>query len=409
MSTARWTLGTALLLTGLGGAAQAETLEQRLARMEARLAEMQQRLTTQEARIASQDALIASQQARLEQAGPAAPEAADPAADPAAEPAGGPVAAPWHERLELAGLVEVAASHRDPFTGAAEDDLVLATFELAISAQLSDWVEVGASLLYEEDDTPLELDTAFIAFANPRVRPLFVTVGQFYLPFGAYDTALVSDPLTLELGEARETALQLGLAGETLLGSLYLFNGDAPGSDRLDTWGAALDYAAEADGGSWSLGLGYHADLGESDGLQDLIAAGPEGSGRRVPAWTAHGTVRLGPFQLLGEYLAATRRFAPGALSWGAGGARPAAWNLEAGWDFDLLGRGATLALAWQGTREALALELPRERWLLGLSVALPERTALSLEWARDRDYGSGDGGTGRDADTLTAQVAVEF
>jgi hypothetical protein len=408
MSFPQRTLGVALLLAGLGTAAQAETLEQRLARLEARMAEMQQHLAAQEDRIASQAALIATQQAQLQQA--PTPEIQPDGMPVQPAPAASPAETPWHQRLGLSGLVEVAASHRDPFAGDPEDDLVLATFELALSARLSDWVEVDASLLYEEDDTPLELDTAFIAFANPAAHPLFVTVGQLYLPFGAYDTALVSDPLTLELGQARETALQLGLAGETLLGSLYLFRGDGSG-DGLDTWGAVLDYAAEGAGASWSLGLGYHADLGESDGVQDWLAAnlGDTANDRQVPAWTVHGTAQFGPFRLIGEYLTASRRFDPAALPWGTDGARPAAWNLEAGWNFDWFGRDATLALAWQGSEEALGLELPRERWLLGLSVGLLERTQLSLEWAHDRDYGARDGGTGENADTVTAQVAVEF
>ena len=37
------------------------------------------------------------------------------------------------------------------------------------------------------------------------------------------------------------------------------------------------------------------------------------------------------------------------------------------------------------------------------------DNTALSFEWAHDTDYDVADGGTGENADTLTAQLAVEF
>ena len=47
--------------------------------------------------------------------------------------------------------------------------------------------------MYEEDDTDLEVDVATITIADPD-GPWFVTGGQQYLPFGAFETNMVSGP-----------------------------------------------------------------------------------------------------------------------------------------------------------------------------------------------------------------------
>ena len=144
---------------------------------------------------------------------------------------------------------------------------MLATFELGIAAQVTDWVEAMASLLYEEDDTDLEVDLAMITIANPEVTPVFFSAGQFYLPFGAYQTNLVSDPLTLEIGETRETAAQLGFVYQGFSGSAYAFNGDnkVNGDNHIDSWGANLAFAQEREDLVWTVGAGYINDLGDSD------------------------------------------------------------------------------------------------------------------------------------------------
>jgi hypothetical protein len=336
--------------------------------------------------------------------------------------AGADSAPTWYRNIEIAGLIEVEAGYLSPYEGDSESDIVLATAELGIRSQVNDWVEAGISFLYEQDATDLEIDIAYLTLANADVSPLFLTAGQVYVPFGVYETNLVSDPLTLDIGEARETALQLGFEQSGFSGSFYVFNGDSrvKGKNRIEGWGANLSFAQESDDQAWSVGAGYINDLGDSDTLHESIndnrvsAAELDSSlsidpTDRTGGWTLNAAARFGPFSLIGEYLSAADDFDPISLDFKGGGARPSAWNIEAGYSFTLLGRESVAAVAYQGTREALALELPKERWLLGWSIEIFDRTSLGLEWARDRDYGVRDGGTGKSADTFTAQLAVEF
>ena len=328
----------------------------------------------------------------------------------------------WARTLEISALLEIEASHVSPYEGKSTDDLILATAELGLTSQLNDWLAAGVSALYEQYETDLEIDTAYLKLANTEVSSFSLTGGQLYVPFGVYETNLVSDPLTLELGETRQVALQLGFEQGLFSGSLYAFKGDqqVKGKDRIGGWGAMVALGQEAEDRTWSIGAGYINDLGDSDNLQDAINASRVAAAEldpavsidptdRTPGWTINGLYRLGPLNLYAEYVAATDDFDPLSLAFQDHGARPAAWNLELGYSFSFFGHETTAALAYQGTREALALELPRERWLLGWRIGLVKHVSLGLEWAHDRDYPARAGGTGKSAETFTAQLAIEL
>lgn len=398
----------------------AESVDARLSRLEAEN-------RAQEAALKRQEATIAEQRAMMQGAPGRAKELETDLEQKAAGDGG-----EWYRHIEIAGLIEVEANYTSPYEGGSESDIRLATFELGIESQVTDWVKAGASLLYEQDETDLEVDTAWITIANPDRTPVFLTAGQLYVPFGAYETNLVSDPLTLDIGESRETALQLGFEHSGFSGSAYVFNGDSNinGRDRIGSWGANLGFAQASEGRIWSIGAGYLNDLGDSDSLQDLIndnrvAVLEELSELaelgedpvdfsidptdRTGGWTINAAATFGRFNLIGEYLSATDDFDANSLRFGDRGAKPSAWNIEAGYTFTVLGKETVAAVAWQGSREALALELPKERWLVGWSIGLFDKTSLSFEWAHDTDYSRNDGGTGKSGNTVVAQLAVEF
>lgn len=386
-----------------------ESIEARVERLEAKNAELEAAVKRQEATISEQKAMMEGAPKRLKRLGEAISESG--------------------MRSVISGLIEVEAGYHSPYEGDSESDIVLATFELGIASQINNWVEVAAALLYEEDETDLEVDVAFITIANPEVSPVFLTAGQIYVPFGAYETNLVSDPLNLEIGETRESTLQLGFVAGDFLGSAYIFNGDnkIKGENKLGSWGANLGYAFEDEDRAWALGVGYISDLGDSDTLQEAtnenrvaaldeaIEEGIDTTGfsvdptERIGGWTVNAAATFGAFNIIGEYLSATDDFDPISLSFKDSGAKPAAWNIEAGFTFPVMGRESVAAVAYQGTRESLALELPKDRWMVGWSIEIFDHTSLSFEWAHDKDYSESDGGTGKSADTVTAQLAVEF
>lgn len=396
----RTTLAAATAAATLAaGGATAAAFDDELAAIKARLAALEKQVQVQNQVIAEKDRQIKA--------------LVDNPSVPAQSGDGG-----WFNKVEIGGVVEVEAGYASPYTGPATSDVVVATAEIGIAAQINDWTAAEISLLYEEDDTPIEVDVAIITIAPPD-GDWFVTGGQQYVPFGSYETNLVSDPLTLEIGETRETALLAGIESNGFHANAYVFNGSNKkgGDDRIDNFGASAGYASEGDAGSFAVQVGWINDIGDSDGLQDAICTslacgGTSTVADHVPGWTAAAMFESGPFVVIGEYTAATDDFAAAELPFGAGGASPSAFNVEAGYSFDLSGRPATVALGYQGTEEAFVagvLELPKTRIAAAISVEVMDTTTLSFEWARDEDYGTADGGTGETANTATAQVAVEF
>jgi hypothetical protein len=399
------------LAAGLVPALRAQTLEDRVEALERENQRMREQLAVQDERIQG------------------APERVKDLEDQLADKQR--TGASWFENIEISGLVEVEAGYFEPFTGdPSESDIVLATFELGILSQIGDWIEVGGSLLYEEDDTDLEVDTAFATIYNPDVAPVYLTAGQIYVPFGVYETNLVSDPLTLEIGETRETTALLGVEYQGIGASVYGFNGDNKlnGDSRISSWGANLSYAWEQDDVAVAASAGWINNLGDSDSLQDTLsdnrnatfeelleAEDPRADTfstdpvNRTAGWTAAIGVVVGQFNFIGEYLSATDNFDPDSLSFKDNGAEPSAWNIELGYSFPVLGKETVAAVAYQGTDEALALELPKESWLVGWSIGIFENTALSFEYRHDSDYDEDDGGTGESGNSFVAQLAVEF
>jgi hypothetical protein len=385
------------------GAAEPSTQE-RLERMEERIRQLEQRVQEQDAAIRDKDRRLAGM--------------TEDEAPPPDEEGG------WFRNVEVGGLLELEASYADPYEGDDESDVVVATAELGVAAQVNDWTAAEVVLLHEEDETDLEVDVAVITIAPPD-GPWFLTGGQLYLPFGTYETQMVSDPLTLEVGEIRESALQAGWEANGFLATAYLFNGDNKkdgGDDNvLDNWGGALGYAMQGERLGFVATVGYINDIGDSDALQEVIAGtlGSNDVDDHVGGWHLSGTLSLAPFRVIAEYVTAVDEFEVNEVAFDGAGAQPSAFLLEAGMDFPLAGREANVAVGYQGSDEALALGLPERRLMASLSVGIMERTTLSFEWAHDTDYDRSDtavdadgaalAGTDRDANTFTTQLAVAF
>jgi hypothetical protein len=312
----------------------------------------------------------------------------------------------WSDRINVGALIEVEASYVSPFEGSSESDIVVATFAPYITSKVNDWIGVEASLLYEQDETDLEVDIATVSIANSDKTPFYSIIGQTYMPFGNYDTNMVSDPLTLEIGESRETAIQVGTATFGFTGVAYMFNGDLDGDsdNSINDWGGFLGYNKEFDFGGLGLGLGYISSLGESDSLQDGIHVSDDVSGTALNA-----RLDIGNFNIIGEYVGANDSFDTADIAYRGSGAKPSAYNIEAGYSFSTLGKDSVIAAGYQGSKESVALELPESRFLVTYAVKVLRNTGVLIEYAYDSDYDVSDGGSGENGSSLTAQLAVVF
>ena len=302
----------------------------------------------------------------------------------------------WFRKVEVGGLVEIEASHVSSDSGPDSSDLIVSTMELGVITQVNDWVGAEVLLLYEEEtdnNGDLNVDTAVITLADPD-GVWFLKAGQNTLPFGVYPTYMISDPITLELGETNDTALEVGLEHAGVNASVFVFQGDH--NDRADNFGLQLGLSSDGGPLGFRCNLAYLDNLAESDTLVD---AGWITTSDKMPAWIVSAELFSGPFSLLGEYLKATESFAD------AGGEQPAVFNLEGAYRLQIADHIATLALGYQHSRDAANDNwgLPEKRLLGTLKVNLTEGLDSGIELKRDRDYAGA-----RDT-TVTAQLALEF
>ena len=367
-------LAAAVALLWHAPALAQQSVEERLLNMEKRIRQLEERVSAQDKVIAEKDKQIS----RL---------------------TGGDK---WFEAVEIGGEIDLRGIVTSPPEGANETDLVVDTLELGIGAQVNDWVKGEVALLYEQGES-LDVDTATLTIGPPE-GAWSLTGGQLYLPFGVFETNLISDPVTLELGETKQTAFQVDASAGALSGSVFVFKGDnqIDGDDRIQGIGAAVGYSAETDSFELGLNLSYTNDLGDSDAFEGGFMG-------RTAGLSASAMLTMGSVSVLGEYLGAMDTFGADYVAFGDYGAKPSAWMVEAAYGFELAGKEATLAASYQATDEALALELPKKRMLVGLSAEVMEGLSLGFEWARDTDYSVDEGGTGENSDNFTVQLAAEF
>ncbi len=315
--------------------------------------------------------------------------------------------------VQISGAVELEANFAEDFAGEDSSDFTVSTVEIGLSARLHEWVTANVLFLYEEDETDeVTVDEAYVTFANEQKSPFYLIAGRQYVPFGSYESFLVSDPLTSELGETQETALSIGASINGFYGEAFVFNGDMDEADddnQINDFGVSLGYRMETEF-TFAAGIDYMNDLADSDGFTEALEEELDGGlSDTVGGLAVHALFSMQNFTLMGEYVTAIDEFAETDLEFNEGGAEPKAWQIEAAYEFDVYSLPSFVAVSYQGTEDALELELPETRYSIGVGAEVYKNTALSLEWARDEDYDEADGGTGESADSVTLQLAVEF
>lgn len=308
------------------------------------------------------------------------------------------------DRISISGLIEVeAAAEKTDFADGGSNsasDLVLATVQLGLATELTEQIHANIVLLHEEDGADLEVDEAAI---DLDFAPLFGRIGRIYVPFGVYNSHFVSDPLTLELGETRETAALIGYGHKLFSASLFVFNGDSEKigeDDQIRDWGGSI-VLTPLEG--LELGGSYLSDLADNDAelVTDLQ--------RRVAGWSTFLTYQHGPFGVVCEVVGAARSFAAGDLDENGDGSgdQPLTWNVELSWALGLV----ELAVRYEGSEEFAGQ--PERQYGVAASWSPWEHSTLSLEYLRG-EFGSGfdrddDGNILDTRDLVTAQWAVVF
>lgn len=357
---------------------------------------------------------------------------------------------PEKSLVELSGKLEAQANYHRPYVGHSTSDIDLTGLELDVSAAINRWTTGFMALNYDNsplatdatraDNSKLFVNKAFITLGNLNSSPFYLTAGQFYVPFGKYSSFMVSSPLTLHMARTKARALLLGYHPKTndgLYGSLYTFKGDSHtlnNENKINQWGGNIAYDYIGKGYKLTLGGSYINNLADAAGMQDnglangfgaVSASGLDNETlqHKVAGADIQGKLSVGPMVFLAEYLTATRAFDASDMMYNGNGAKPSALNLEAAYLFNLRDKPSSIALGYGQTRQALAMNLPKNRYSVTLNTSQWKDTVLSLQYKHDVAYGQNDMGGGKGSyysaintpalgesdDSLTLQFGVYF
>ncbi|WP_133130646.1 LbtU family siderophore porin [Legionella yabuuchiae] len=350
--------------------------------------------------------------------------------------------------IALSGAVVPSGSIGRTYFRNTTSDWTLGTSEMDVAAALNNMVEGYMALAY--DDTPplanrqrvsnasVFLNMGFVNIGNLDKSPFYFTAGQLFVPFGRFSSAMISAPLTMMLARTKERPFILGYKSQTSTGpfaAIYGFKGDTTlGGSGVGgiNWG----YVFGRGDVSGEVGAGVMSSINDSSGMQFTgsvpgttfggfasITNGNEAV-KKIPTVDVHGNISIDRYNFTAEWVGTTRRFRPQDLSFNGRGASPQAAQLEAGVTFMAFNKPSSLALGYQWSKNALALNIPKQRINGVFNTSIWKDTVESIEFRHDIDYKSNQFangaapagvtnvntvGTGKSADTLLAQIGVYF
>lgn len=350
--------------------------------------------------------------------------------------------APDHPVVEVSGEVEPIAFVAKQSPGNTQADTTLSDAELDVYAQADPWVFGYMSFAwndvlnspYRVSNAVTTVDKAFVTIGNLSKCPVYSSIGQLYVPFGQYNSYMISSPLTELMARTKARAAVLGWypQGDTgVFASTYVFKSDTIESDKSAAGGANLGYNYDIHNISGSLATGVISNIADSQGMQENAAprsipfsgfamnSDAERIVSAVPAVDMNGTANYGNWNLVGEYVDTTTTFNPRAMTFNGAPARPSAGQVEGAYTFTIHGKPGNIALGYDWTRDGLALLLPRQRYTTTVNYSFWRDTMESLEFRHDINYGSDSVATGANSrpfnplnkyvNMVTAQIAVFF
>jgi hypothetical protein len=357
--------------------------------------------------------------------------------------------------LMLSGQITGTGAYTDPNNAYHSSRFDLPAAELDVIPTLNDWAGGIITMKYDNTQMPNQpltsnshvfVDRAFVTLGNLNQFPLYLTMGQMYVPFGTYSSNMISATLPQMIFQTRARALLLGYQNANAqgpYGEVYAFNGDADTSnhnDNVNDVGANLGFAYSNNSANVDAGIGAIADVADSLGMQATGATTssmvPNFTGfssttsmftgqediiqHQVPGISTHLNFGIGNFGVNSEYLKATQSFSPLDMTYNGHGARPQAMNVEAYYNFPVFSKPSAITLGYGQTWQALALGVPEHRYIAAVTTSIWRDTVEEIEFRHDINYSGSDSASafgvqtpsstyGGTTNTLTAEIALYF
>ncbi|MBU0991047.1 MAG: LbtU family siderophore porin [Proteobacteria bacterium] len=316
------------------------------------------------------------------------------------------------DQIAINSIIEIETCYHENYQKEDTSDIGLAKAEIGISSVFSDSINGYVLLAWDEEEDVFSIDDAVINLACPQFSGISMSAGKLVVPFGRFETYMISDPMTLELAETRNTALQLSAEKNGMYGSAYVFNGkvdEARENDIIKCFGLNTGWTLEMDDLNLDMCLGFINNLPESGNISDTIKENEWEIKGYMGGLSFYGKVQFKGLILIGEYITGLEDFKYLDGNGLEESGEPSAAHVELGYTFDIRAKGMVVSLAYEKTDNCLYLELPEQRILSVIGFNIAEGLSLFGEYKLDYDYGKKEGGTGETANTLTCLLALEY
>lgn len=353
---------------------------------------------------------------------------------------------PQRPIIAISGKTEPIGTINSAYIGNTDADLTLGSSELDVAAALNENVEAYLSIAYDAsppevgpriNNSAFNLNLGFVNIGNLDKTPIYFTAGQLYVPFGRYSSSMISAPLTLNVARSKTRPFILGYKSQESTGpfaATYIYRSDTQ-LGRSGVGGVNLGYTFAHDDLTGEVGMSYISSINDAAGMQNTVASPGTFGGfgsllhgsefvRKTQAMDVYGNISYGRYNFTAEWVGAIQSFRVQDLSFNGHSARPQAVETEVGMTFKAFNRPSSVGLGYQWTQDALALNLPRQRFISVFNISIWKDTVESIEYRHDIDYAAyqfANGaapagtinaptlGTGGSADTVSAQIGVYF
>jgi len=286
-----------------------------------------------------------------------------------------------------------------------------ASLDLEFSYQPCDWFR-GDLLITWDDETPLEIDEGFVTIGGAETFPPFLSAGKLTLPFGLFETRMISDPLSQELGEIKTYAVVLGTEWQGLYASTFVYDGstidgDDDGRD-LKVFGVGAGYLYEDDDLVLLAGGGWIENIADSDSFSEFLHEEKLNLKDRSPGVVVYSLLEYGPLTFSAEYISSLEHIEVIDEDEAVDLGRTEAWNTEISYSAEVVEAEVVVAFTY-GESGSLGDLLPQKRLGGAVTVFPLPWLKLAFEYLREYDYSVSKEGTGDEANIVTFQLGLAY
>lgn len=307
----------------------------------------------------------------------------------------------------LSGKAELTATRDSVVANNGNKNDIYPDATVDIVAQANDWLLGLAELKVsdaqgdEANKDKLILDQGLVTVGNLDVSPIYATVGDYYMPFGRYNSYMVSDSLPKLLGGTKAKAISLGWANKDSLNSNFFFmqknvaSNGAVRPDQNTPWGASIDFERSINNVKVKTSLSYVNSMANgkliSSGLCNVSGGACYNT---ADSKDSHGvdaiaTLGYGPFEVSADYLTAIDDMTLNTTK-----VKPTANHLEARYLFKTLGKNSDVAVSYGQTKHIADLPLPSKQYGATYSVAINDYITTDVEYVTKKHVNVADAGS---------------